>query len=486
MAENTKPKSGFAQKERGFFRSLSGFTLLCLAVAGILGITLLMDLFQHKITYPGKQVITFASMWAPGEPVQLGYEQIFRDFEKEYPQYKVEARWEGRWVIPAIRPRLLTHSDIPDIINVDRDSLRILVENGFMERLDDILDQAPHPDDKGKTLRQAFLPKILDVCRFKQEEAGGNPTGVYLVPSGVWTVFVFYNRYPYEKLKLKIPRTWSAFMDNCRKLKAAGYVPIAADKDEYANMWEGLLLCRAVGEKTLHQTVTQGFPRFDTDPRYRRTYEAIREMHQPGWFIDGWLGSQWPAAQRRWVSGDGVHLICGSWIIREVMSYQPDPKIFKLGGFMVPMIDGIDWKGRKPLPLGDSSGVTAAVTGHALFKGGRNKQGAILLLSYIAKRQSAYALASIGKEIPPIVGASFPPELEDIRQDFQSARIVYTDSVSNYAAKWFKFIHNDLFHDFFIYETPKENGYLTVDEFLRQVQKKTDEYVRQGGEKGIK
>ena len=60
---------------------MRGFTMLCVAASIALTTTLTLDVYQREIEAPGKTTIVFASMWAPGEPMQRAYEQIFREFE---------------------------------------------------------------------------------------------------------------------------------------------------------------------------------------------------------------------------------------------------------------------------------------------------------------------------------------------------------------------------------------------------------------------
>lgn len=451
-------------------------------VACAFALTLTLDVYQRKLASPGKEPIIFESMWAPGEPMQKAYAEIFADFERENPQYKVEPRWDGRWAISAIRPRFLTHSDIPDMLNTDRDSLAIIVGEGYAEPLDDILEQQPHPDDAGKSLREAYQPQLLKKCFYEPRSDENFKSGTYMLPGGVWTTLIFFNRVHYEALKLEIPKTWSAFLENCRRLKAAGYVPIAADQDAYGAMWANALLRRAMSESLLRSSVEGHGPRFDADPRFRAVFQAVRDLQQPGWFMDGWEGSQWPAAQRRWCNGEATHMICGSWLIRETLEYHPEATKFRLGGFVVPTLDTVDWGAQTPEPPGDPTGVDAGVVGDAILKGGKNRAGAIKLLAFLAKRKSAGVLAHVGKEIPSVFGAPFPTELEEIRQEYQNAKTIYREGFSNYAPKWNKFIWNDLHHRFFMIEAKT----LSVEGFLKELQEKTDAYHKDGGEAGIR
>jgi len=468
---------------------MRAFTILSALVAGCFLLTFTLDVSQRKLTYPNKETIIYASMWAPSEPMQQAYRELFDEFEKEYPQYHVEARWDGRWVLPAVRPRLLTGSDVPDLLAGEGESWRILAEEGYALQLDDVLKTAAHPDDAGQNLRAAYPEAFLE--RFKLD--GTTPVaprktaaaGLYAVPSGVYTTCIFYNKRHYAKLGLKLPKTWSEFLDNCEKLKQAGFAPIAADRDVYAGMWSDFLLRRAVGEDTLKDTIEGKGPAFDVDPRYRAVFQAIRDLHKADYHMHGWEGSKWPAAQRRWTQGEATHLICGSWIVRETLNYNPSSDVFEMGAFPVPALDTVDFGGAKAEPLGDPHGVDAGLTSHIILKGGRCRTGAIELLRFMSRRKSAEVLAKVGKDIPAVTGAKFPVELEEVRESFQSATTIYVKDVGTYAPKWAKFIWGDLYHDFFMASEPGENGYMSVDEFLKKLQAKSKAYQDAGGEEGI-
>lgn len=474
------------------------FTALCLSVAVAFGLTLTLDVAQRKTGHKDKEVIVFASMWAPGEPMMEAYEKLFKRFETEHPRYKVEPRWDGRWVQAALRPRLLTGTNIPDILNTDRDALMIIVKGGYVAPFDALIDEVPYPDDIGpagpdKRLRDAFLPKILERCHYDALPGAKHEPGVYILPAGVWSGFIFFNRLHYEALGLEIPRTWSQFLANCRAIKenAGGKLkgnvtPITADMNEYAPFWSLFLLNRTVGEEVLRTTVEGRGPRFDEDPRYRAVFQAIRDIHADGFFMPGWRSSKWPDAQRAWTQGRSTHMICGSYLIRETLAYNPDPKVFKLGAFPVPMLDGIEWGKMKPQALGDPTGITATIAGHALMKAAPNREGAIKLLAFLARKESAAVLSTVGKEIPPVVGAPFPEELKEIQDFFQTAKTVYKTGFHVYAPLWHKAHWKDQYRAFFMGEKPEHSRYVTVDEFLDGLQKRTDAYNKAGGEAGMK
>lgn len=110
--------------------------------------------------------------------------------------------------------------------------------------------------------------------------------------------------------------------------------------------------------------------------------------------MHSWRSSKWPDAQRAWTQGKATHMISGSCLIRETLTYEPDLAVFRLGAFPVPMLDAIDWGDMEPVPLGDPTGVTATIAGHALLQDAPNRVGAIELLAFLARKESAAVLSS--------------------------------------------------------------------------------------------
>lgn len=457
---------------------MRGFSLLCAAALSALGLTFALDLYQHRIERPGKTAVVFASMWAPGEPMQQAYERLFRRFEREYPQYYVAARWDGRWVLPAIRPRLLTRSEIPDLINTDRASLQILVDEGYLEPLDALLDALPHPDERGKRLREAFDPRLLARCAFGSKPGARRRASraTYLIPAGVWLHLVFYNRLHYQRLGLEVPRTWPELLRNAERLQAAGIAPFTADEYGYAEQWPEALLPQAVGEDALRASV-QGSTglRFDRDARYRAVFVAIRELHRPGFFSKGWTGSQWPASQRAWIQGRATHLINGSWILRETQSYKPDPEVVQVGAFPVPRLVGRAFEGQGRTT---KSAVYAEIPGYALLRGSHDRAGALQLMRFLSRRDSAEQLARVAHEIPAVRGARFPPTLVDLERHLQSVELLLTGGTRVYAPTWHKFVLRELFTPFFTRESAEHPEFITVDRFLGELQRRTEALQR--------
>jgi hypothetical protein len=124
------------------------------------------------------------------------------------------------------------------------------------------------------------------------------------------------------------------------------------------------------------------------------------------------------------------------------------------------------------------------VPGHALLRDARNREGATALLAFLARRRSAEVLATVGREIPTVVGAHYPPGLEDLRARLEHSSEIFTEDARSYAPKWYRFAFQDLYYRFFMTEDPSARSSLSVDDFMTELQRRTDDYRRRGGELG--
>jgi raffinose/stachyose/melibiose transport system substrate-binding protein len=348
-----------------------------------------------------------------------------------------------------------------------------------------MLRSREHPDDTRQKLWQALNYRLLLYCRqtpkkryeFDSHKNSDYPhskviaahsshsDATYLIPAGVWIHLVFYNRLHYERLGLKVPQTWSDFLDNCRQLKSAGITPLASDGYSYAIQWPEIMLARAVGEDTLRRTIKSTGSDFTKDPRYRAVFQAIRDLHQPGWYLDGWQGSRWPAAQRRWIQGEATHMINGSWLLRETNEYKPDPKVIQIGAFPVPLLDTV----QNELEIS----AYAEIPGYSLIKGSGNRQGARMLLRFLMRRNSGSTLAKMGKEISSVVDAEFPDGLNEVKEHLTNSTALLTAGMRSYAPRWYKFVFHENYYPFFLHENPLEEKFLTVEIFLQRLAKDT-------------
>ncbi len=147
---------------------------------------------------------------------------LFEDFRRRWPQYEIEERWDGRYVLSNNRPRFLTGTDVPDIVAGDLAELRILYREDLALPLDQPIADADDPvwrekgilygptcNDPNVAIRDTFNAVAAEASRYtiRDEDVRENhhpyPAGTritYLWPILVHTQAVFYNKAHFARI----------------------------------------------------------------------------------------------------------------------------------------------------------------------------------------------------------------------------------------------------------------------------------------------
>ena len=426
---------------------------------------------------------------------------MFEDFERLHPDYKVLQRWDGRWVLSSNRPRFLTGADVPDLITGAQSELRILMRENLALPLDKPLPPGPgiKPlwtergivqeetayDDPERPFESEFYDWLLAQARYEisQEdyEVSGNPYEpgqrvLYILPRITTAFVVFYNRAHFELIgrdRGQIPRTVAEFEQICRQLRAAGKEPIAQDGVVYTDMWWDWLVWRTLGYDSYRRTVLGGQPRFagpDGDPRYLQIAQRLRRWRDEMFWMKGFSASKWPGAQRDFGRGKCTFLLCGTWLPAEIASTRVyDPKIFELGCFFFPPLEG---------GAGDQDKISTDVQGYVIPRDGRNHEGAVLLLRYLTARSQEVMVRKLNY-IPTVKGVAFPPVLRDIEPIMVNATAeqVMGRGPMWYSPKFAKFVIRETQDKFFVIRSDN----LTPEQFVQRLEDRAQEHYRKFG-----
>ncbi|WP_158867659.1 ABC transporter substrate-binding protein [Leifsonia sp. AG29] len=170
---------------------------------------------------------TTISMLAPGnDPISTKLaNDLATAFHKANPSItvKVETRPGGTDGDNLVKTRLST-GDMNDVFLYNSGSLF----------------QALHPDTTLQPLTDESWAKDL-TSDFKK--AVSTPKALYGAPWGsTFDGGIMYNKKVYDKLGLKVPKTWSEFVSNSEKIKAAGIAPVIVS---YGDTWTSQLFVLA-------------------------------------------------------------------------------------------------------------------------------------------------------------------------------------------------------------------------------------------------
>ena len=171
-----------------------------------------------------KDVVKFATVNAN---YRLGLERLAAKYEKIHPNVKVQITVIPNEFETWIRTRVAGGGDmIPDIYNVN--FTRGYDEQGKLLALNEYLN-AVNPYT-GKPWKDS-----MDMNMIERYSLAGK---YYQIPYDYVEIAVFYNKNIFKKLNLNIPETWDEWLNTCKKIQNAGYVPIAIGGDANS-FWAG-------------------------------------------------------------------------------------------------------------------------------------------------------------------------------------------------------------------------------------------------------
>jgi len=407
----------------------------------------------------------------------------------------VERRWQGRWVLSANRPRFLTGREVPDIMTGSKMELLALVQDHYAVPLNvplagEELSPLDAPDtygDPGRTWREAFLPKMLKEGKYDFLDDPTVRGKIYLAPLTCSTTILFYNEVLLARAGIDSPpRTWPEFIAVCEKLKAAGITPLTADADVYSDYWQSWLIFRVMGPETWERTISGVPPEKPpaergsdppwTDPRYRRVHAEIRRLRDSGYFDKDFPGSTWPAAQRGFAKGSAAMMICGSWLVQELSGYKG---LATAEGFRLKCFSFPQWPGGRQR---DQTAAWAVPYGLMVCRQGKATAGAIELVKYLSAKDWP-DMVHKNAQISCMVDADFSPDLAGIKQDFMNASAVYSRTPDIYARRFGSQVLSPRYRAFFLQEKGA-GDYVSVEQFLKNMDEQNRRYLSDGGEEG--
>jgi raffinose/stachyose/melibiose transport system substrate-binding protein len=183
---------------------------------------------------------------------------------------------------------------------------------------------------------EPFLSNVED--QFIPNVKAGND--VYGVPLGtVGGGGVFYNRKVYARLGLQVPKTWSQFMANNAKIKAAGVTPVL---QTFGDTWTSQIFVLAdfhnvaAAEPDFVQRYTDNQAKYTTDPAAIKGFEHLQQVHDAGYLNKDFASAKLDDGLRDVATGKGAQypmltLLVGQ-MVADVSSSAKDVGFFALPG----------------------------------------------------------------------------------------------------------------------------------------------------------
>jgi raffinose/stachyose/melibiose transport system substrate-binding protein len=160
---------------------------------------------------------------------------------------------------------------------------------------------------------------------------------LWAAPTQILAVGLEYNVDMFSQLGVTIPDSFSSLLGVCRKIAAAGKVPIAYPAGD--NLIAIFLVYGLIAndvyapESTWNDKRAAGSVKFATSPGWKSAYQKILDMKGASCFSPGAVGTNGPAAQSQFASGNAAMYPNGTQNFAALKAANPN---LKFGIFAVP------------------------------------------------------------------------------------------------------------------------------------------------------
>lgn len=261
-------------------------------------------------------------------------------------------------------------------------------------------------DPVTKLVRKDYLPVVTQ---------GGQ---VFGVPAAAATGGgILYNRKVYARLGLQPPKTWTEFMSNNEKVKAAGITPVI---NTFKDTWTSQLFVLAdfyniqASVPTFAQDYTAGKSKFASTPAAVAGFQHLAEVHAKSYVNKGFGSATNEQGLKMLIEGKGAHYAMLSVTLPPQLATYPQAAT-DVGFFGIP--------GDDPAKHGATVWEPPAIY---IAKTTEHLDAAKKFLAYVASPAGADA---VSKAAPPsgpyrIQGVKLPDDALQVAKDLQA----YIDS----------------------------------------------------------
>ena len=335
---------------------------------------------------PKKQVVTFWHIADQGTDKEF-FDSAVAEFEKANPNVKIEVTNLQNEAFKDKLATVLQSKNPPDIFAGWGGGS--LAEHASAKLLKDITkDVKADPD------LSTISSGALTLFQYNGKQYG--------VPHDLGAVTFWYNKDILKEVGYDtFPTDWDDFITMCKKIKDAGYVPIAmAGGDKWPAMHFFSYLALRIGGKEVlagfsaDGAMPAGFKGFN-DPAFIKAGEMIKEVADMGLFQTGFLAATQNDGAALVGNGKAAMELMGHWApgVQNAQSASGKGIGDKLATAAFPAIKG--GKGK----------VTEVIGGGNGFEVGKNaSKEAVAFLKFLLSKKSLSKYASVSSIIPTVAG----------------------------------------------------------------------------------
>lgn len=332
--------------------------------------------------------VVYWSMYNEGEPEASAIQLAADLFMEDYPDCEVEIQWIGRSNQDVVGPALEggEQIDILDNFAYDKSTDRYL----------DITDMMNEPalGQEDMTVAESILP-VLNIANEQGQQKAGLESGKYYgVQMFPWVVGFFYNKDLFAQAGVtETPKTWTEFVEVCKKLDEAGIPAITCD-DAYMTLIPNNYLARLAGSDAIAAMSADAADENWQSEQVKQAFEAMEEIAP--YMSPQTATNKYPAGQQEFALGEAAMYLNASWMPSEVADTAGDD--FPWGFFGFPEVEG---------GVENSGYVSVGGIPMAVYSGSENAAAAKEFLRYVVSKEVQDDLAEQGGA-PATVGSQWP------------------------------------------------------------------------------
>lgn len=302
-------------------------------------------------------------------------DEMIAGFEEENPNVDVEV---NRVSVDSYSQTVMTRfaaGDVPDLFSFAENDIADMVPSGYVMDLTDSANVANYSEG------------MLDSLSLDGK--------VYALPVANDFMCVTYNKGVFEEAGItEIPKTWSAFLEDCELLKSQGITPLAAGMaDQWVvNGTAQTVYCAAVlgnGGPALASMVDRS-EKFADVEQWKDFFTRLQEMYP--YFNNDLFGTDQNTAYTMLANGDAAMIANITSAVTNVMAMNPDGEY---GIFALPVSETAEDNIMPMCPPAAGIAVSAETP---------HPEEAVKFLEYLTSPESVTRYAALGAGIPIVQG----------------------------------------------------------------------------------
>jgi multiple sugar transport system substrate-binding protein len=313
-------------------------------------------LFAAGAREGAKQELIINSYMSDEAPKKV-FADLVAEFERQNPTIAVTVNTTAHEQFKTLLPSWLTSRQAPDVVTWFAGyRMQSFAERGLLEPINNVFP--------GGSFEAEFPASFRGASSYNGD--------IYFMPQSWYWWAVYYNTEVFNRLNLKVPTTWTEFLNVCEVLKRNGVSPIAMGAKETWTVggWFDYMNS-AVNGGEFHQQLTMGNVPY-TDPRVRKTFEYLIDLSQKGYFQPNATSYAWQEAATLLFKGEAGMYLMGQF----VFDVAPAELKGNLDFFRFPTVSGTSYS------------VDTPTDGFMIPKNAKNKDAAKLFLAYLATAEA--------------------------------------------------------------------------------------------------